>query len=214
MLRAIEEKRIKYIPAKKGMKFDFDSGVRLEVLNPEGNGQWITKVRPGGSVENANSVVLRLSYGNFSMLFTGDAETETEDVMMDSGAPLRSQVLKVGHHGSRYATSARFLKAVSPEAAVISVGANNRYGHPAPETLDRLQKAGVKIYRTDLNGEITIISDGNKLDSNRQAPDSGRVPVSGRRISAARGIDRANNVCQNPMSQSKPSLTGSNRAWR
>jgi beta-lactamase superfamily II metal-dependent hydrolase len=164
MLRAINEKHIKFITAKKGMKFDLDSGVRLEVLNPEGNGQWITKVRPGGSVENANSVVLRLSYGNFSMLFTGDAETETEDVMMDSGAPLRSQVLKVGHHGSRYATSARFLKAVSPEAAVISVGANNRYGHPAPETLDRLQKAGVKIYRTDLNGEITIISDGNKFE--------------------------------------------------
>ena len=164
MLRAIDEKHIKYIPAKKGMKFDLDSGVRLEVLNPEGNGQWITKVRPGGSVENANSVVLRLSYGNFSMLFTGDAETETEDVMMDSGVTLRSQVLKVGHHGSRYATSARFLEAVSPEAAVISVGANNRYGHPAPETLDRLQKAGVKIYRTDLNGEITIISDGNKFE--------------------------------------------------
>ncbi|MBO0725096.1 MAG: MBL fold metallo-hydrolase [Blastocatellia bacterium] len=164
MLDAIMEKRIKTIYAKKGMKFDLDSGVRLEVLNPEGNDLLIKKVRPGGSVENANSVVLRLSYGNFSMLFAGDAETETEDMMMDSGVTLRSQVLKVGHHGSRYATSARFLEAVAPEAAVISVGAHNRYGHPAPETLDRLQKAGVKIYRTDLNGEITIISDGNKFE--------------------------------------------------
>ncbi|MGH9754792.1 MAG: ComEC/Rec2 family competence protein [Blastocatellia bacterium] len=164
MLRAINEKRIRFIEAKKGMKFDLDSGVKLEVLNPQGNDQWITKVRPGGSVENANSVVLRLSYGNFSMLFTGDAETETEDLIMESDAPLRAQVLKIGHHGSRHATSARFLEAVAPEAAVISSGDGNRYGHPAQQTLDRLQKAGVKIYRTDLNGEIAIVTDGNKFE--------------------------------------------------
>jgi len=164
MIQAIVDKGIKFIPAKKGMKFDLDSGVELEVLNPQGNDQWIKEVRRGGSVENANSVVLRLSYGNFSMLFTGDAETETEDLMMKSGVPLRAQVLKVGHHGSRYATSARFLEAVDPEAAVISVGAENRYGHPAQQTLDRLQKAGVKVYRTDLNGEIAIVSDGNTFE--------------------------------------------------
>jgi competence protein ComEC len=164
MLRAITEKRIPFTAAKRGMKFDLDSGVRFEVLNPEGNDQWITKVRPGGSVENANSVVLRLSYGNFSMLFTGDAETETEDLLIKSGAPLRAQVLKVGHHGSRYATSDRFLEAVAPEAATISCGAGNRYGHPAPETINRLQKAGVKIYRTDQNGEIAIATDGNKYE--------------------------------------------------
>ncbi len=163
MLRAINEKRIRFIEAKKGMKFDLDS-VELEVLNPQGDDQWITKVRPGGSVENANSVVLRLSYGNFSMLFTGDAETETEDLIMESAAPLRAQVLKVGHHGSRHATSARFLEAVAPEAVVISSGAGNRYGHPTQQTLDRLQRAGVKVYRTDLNGEIAIVTDGNKFE--------------------------------------------------
>jgi len=164
MLRAIVDKGIRPINAKKGMKFDLDSGVKLEVLNPQGADQWITEVRRGGSVENANSIVLRLSYGNFSMLFTGDAETETEDLMMEYGAPLRAQVLKVGHHGSRHATSARFLDAVAPEAAVISCGADNRYGHPARQTLDRLRKAGVKIYRTDLNGEIAIVTDGNKFE--------------------------------------------------
>jgi beta-lactamase superfamily II metal-dependent hydrolase len=164
MLRAIKDKRIRLIEAKKGMKFDLDSGVKLEVLNPQGSGQWITKVRSGGSVENANSVVLLLSYGNFSMLFTGDAESETEDLMMDASAPLRAQVLKVGHHGSRYATSARFLNAVAPEAAVISCGAENRYGHPAEQTLDRLRKAGGKIYRTDINGEIAIVADGNTFE--------------------------------------------------
>src|SRR5215510_5312536 len=98
------------------------------------------------------------------MLFTGDAETETEDLMMQSGVPLRAQVLKVGHHGSRYATSAKFLEAVAPEVAIISVGAGNNYGHPAQSTLNRLQKAGVKIYRTDLNGEITVVTDGNKFE--------------------------------------------------
>src|SRR5262249_49564843 len=164
MLDAIDKKGIKVIFAKKGMKFDLDSGVKLEVLNPQGNDQWIREVRRGGSVENANSVVMRLSYGNFSMLFTGDAETETEDLMMKSGVPLRAQVLKVGHHGSRYATSVRFLEAVAPEAAVISVGGGNRYGHPAQQTLDRLRKAGVKVYRTDLNGEIAIVTDGNTFE--------------------------------------------------
>jgi len=164
MLTAITEKRIKFIVAKKGMKFDLDSGVKLEVLNPQGKDQRIKKVRSGGSVENANSIVLLLSYGNFSMLFTGDAETETEDLMMRSADTLHAQVLKVGHHGSRYATSARFLDAVAPEAAIISSGAENRYGHPAEQTLDRLRKAGVKIYRTDLNGEIAIVTDGNKFE--------------------------------------------------
>ncbi len=164
LLRSIKEKQIKFINAKKGMKFDLGAGASLEVLNPQGDGEWITKVRSGGSVENANSVVTRLSYGNFSMLFTGDAESETEEIMMESSATLRSQVLKVGHHGSRYATSDKFLDAVAPEVAIISSGAGNRYGHPTQTTLDRLQKAGVKIYRTDLNGEIAIITDGAKFE--------------------------------------------------
>jgi competence protein ComEC len=164
MLIALEKKGIRRIIAKNGMKFDLDSGIKLEVLNPQGKEQRIKQVRRGGSVENANSIVLRLSYGNFSMLFTGDAETETEDLMMESGEPLRAQVLKVGHHGSRYATSARFLEAVAPEAAVISCGSDNKYGHPARQTLDRLRKAGVKIYRTDLNGEIAIVADGNEFE--------------------------------------------------
>jgi competence protein ComEC len=164
LLRTIKDKRIKFIAAKRGMNFDLDSGVKLEALNPQGANQWITKVRPNGSVENANSVALRLSYGDFSMLFTGDAEFETEALMMKSGAPLRAQVLKVGHHGSRHATSGKFLDAVNPEAAIISCGDDNKYGHPAQPTLDRLRRADVKVYRTDLSGEIAIITDGKKFD--------------------------------------------------
>jgi competence protein ComEC len=77
---------------------------------------------------------------------------------------LRAQVLKVGHHGSRYATSAKFLTAVAPEAAVISYGADNRSGHPWQQTLDRLRDAGVKVFRTDLSREIAIVTDGNKFE--------------------------------------------------
>jgi competence protein ComEC len=160
LLKAIKDQRINFIEAAKGQTFELDAGAKLEVLNPMGNGQWITKVRSGGSVENANSVVLRLSYGEFAMIFTGDAEAETEAEMIKAGENLRAQVLKVGHHGARYATSDEFLRAVSPRAAVISAGADNRYGHPTEETLDRLRRERVAVYRTDLHGEIAIISDG------------------------------------------------------
>lgn len=159
--RAVKSRKVQFIAAKRNWKLDLDSGVRLEAFNPRGDGRWITDVREGGSVENANSVVLRLSYGNFAMIFTGDAETETEALLVKDNFPLRAQVLKVGHHGSRHATSEKFLNAVKPEAAIISCGADNRYGHPAQPTLDRLRRSNVQVYRTDLGGEIAIVSDGN-----------------------------------------------------
>ena len=183
MIKAIKDKRINFIEAKKGMNFDLDSGAKLEVLNPMGNGHWITDVRTGGSVENANSVVLRLSYGDFAMIFTGDAEAETEAEMIRAGENLRAQVLKVGHHGARYATSDDFLRAVQPQAAVISDGADNKYGHPTQETLNRLRRDKVEVYRTDLNGEIAIVSDGKNFQvkpartSDLAAIWQGRQPV-------------------------------------
>lgn len=161
LLRAARDKRVRYIAARRSMNFDLGGGVRLDVYNPQGDKQWITKVRSGGSVENANSVVLRLSYGRFAMVFTGDAEFETEALLLKSGLPLGAQILKVGHHGSRYATSGKFLDAINPQAAVISCGDDNRYSHPAQATLDRLRKANVQVHRTDLSGEIAIASDGN-----------------------------------------------------
>ena len=160
--RAVKARKIQFIQAKRNWKLDLDSGVRLEAFNPRGDGKWITDVREGGSVENANSVVLRLSYGNFAMIFTGDAETETEALLVKENFLLRAQVLKIGHHGSRYATSEKFLNAVKPETAIISCGADNRYGHPAQPTLDRLRRSNVQVFRTDLGGEISITSDGNR----------------------------------------------------
>jgi competence protein ComEC len=160
MIKAIRDKGVRYVEAKRGMTFDLDPGIKLEVLSPAGNNKWITDVRSGGSVENANSVVLRLSYGDFAMVFTGDAEAETEAEILRGGANLKAQVLKVGHHGSRYATSDKFLDAVAPQAAIISAGAENKYGHPTQSTLDRLAADRVQLFRTDLQGEITVITDG------------------------------------------------------
>ncbi|MBL8167397.1 MAG: MBL fold metallo-hydrolase [Acidobacteria bacterium] len=164
LLRVTRDKRIKLINAKRGLNFDLEAGVRLDAFHPQGDGKWLTDVRSGGSVENANSVVLRLSYGAFSMLFTGDAEAETEAALLKARFPLQAQVLKVGHHGSRYATSGRFLETVAPQTAVISCGNDNRYAHPAQATLDRLRKARIAVFRTDLSGELAIISDGKQFD--------------------------------------------------
>lgn len=159
--RAVKSRKVELIVARKGWTFDLGSGARLEAFNPRGDNQWITDVREGGSVENANSVVLRLSYGNFAMIFAGDAEFETETEMLRATPQLRAQVLKVGHHGSRHATGDRFLDAVHPQAAIISCGAENGYGHPSQPTLDRLKRSGIQVYRTDLGGEIAVVSDGN-----------------------------------------------------
>jgi competence protein ComEC len=155
-LEAVKEKIGKLTVAKSGQKFNLDNGITLSVLGPRR--PWLENV--SGSDINANSVIVRLDYGKFSMLFTGDSEDETEDRLIADGANLKVQVLKVAHHGSRYATTERFLKYVQPEAAVISCGADNDYGHPTQSTLDRLRRFGVKVYRTDLQGDVKIASDG------------------------------------------------------
>ena len=122
------------------------------------------QMKAGGNEINANSIVLRLDFGDFSMLFMGDAEAQTEQRLLGKNLELKANVLKVAHHGSKYATSEEFVKRVKPEAAIISDGAWNRYGHPAQVVLDRLKAANVKVYRTDLQGEITITTKG-KIDS-------------------------------------------------
>lgn len=163
MLREIQENKIGFVKAVRGQTIELEPGVKLEVLNP--GKQLFTNVRTGGSVENANSVVLRLSYGNFAMVFTGDAEFETEAQIMNSGANISAQVLKIGHHGSRHATSGKFLETVRPQIAVISDGSSNDYGHPSQATLDRLKRGNIKTFRTDLNGEIEVFSDGKTFDA-------------------------------------------------
>ena len=113
---------------------------------------------------NDNSIVLKVSFGATSFLFTGDAERAEEQDLLNAGVNLQSTVLKVGHHGSDTSTSYPFLRAVAPQYAVISVGAGNRYGHPTEAVLSRLRDAGVTTFRTDMQGEITAVSDGQTIN--------------------------------------------------
>lgn len=112
---------------------------------------------------NNTSIVLMITYGETKFLFTGDAEREAEQVILESGADLSCDVLKVGHHGSDTSTSYVWLNEIMPEYAVISVGKDNSYGHPTDAVLSRLRDAEVKTYRTDLNGDIYATSDGKTV---------------------------------------------------
>lgn len=117
----------------------------------------------GGSDTNDTSIVLMITYGETKFLFTGDAEREAEQAILNSGADLSATVLKVGHHGSDTSTTYPFLREIMPGYAVISVGAGNSYGHPTEDTLSRLRDADVKVYRTDLQGDIKCTSDGKTV---------------------------------------------------
>jgi len=156
MLETAQERVQHFVIARAGQSFRLDSGILLRILGP--SDPLLTHVAE--SEINANSVIAHLTFGRFRMLFTGDSETETEKRLLDSDQDISADVLKVAHHGSRYATTEPFLKAVGAEAAIISCGAENDYGHPAQKTLDRLRKAKVTLYRTDLQGDIAVTSDG------------------------------------------------------
>ena len=148
-----------------GQQIDLGGGAILTVLAPQPPYFTREQMKSGGNEMNANSIVMRLDYGDFSMLLAGDAEAQTEDRLVNKDLNLAATVLKVAHHGSKYATTDAFLKRVKPEAAIISTSEFNRYGHPAPATLERLKAAGVnKLYRTDLQGEITIKTTGKIKD--------------------------------------------------
>jgi len=133
-------------------------GARVEVLAP----------CPSFSSDrgpNDNSIVLRISYGQRSILFVGDAEHEEEGMLLGAARQrLRSDVLKVGHHGSRTSSTPAFVAAVAPREAVVSVGCRNRFGHPHPSTLATLEAAGARVWRTDRDGAVVVTTDGQSLD--------------------------------------------------
>jgi competence protein ComEC len=166
---AVSASGAQYDTARPGTKYDLGGGALLTVLAPSEPFFTKDQMRSGGNEPNANSIVLRLDYGSFSMLLAGDAEEQTEHRLMTKELDLRTRVLKIGHHGSKYASSEDFLQRVKPEFAIVSCGAWNRYGHPAQSVLDRLKAANVKLYRTDLHGEITITSRGGADDLKVQA---------------------------------------------
>ena len=151
---------------KDFVKYTQQQGLQVEV--PAVGTTWplgsasVTMLGPVAQYSDTNdtSIVLRIEYGSTSFLLTGDMEKTAETDLVNSGVNLRADVLQVGHHGSSTSTGYLFLNSVLPEMAVISCGVNNKYGHPHEETLSILRDAGVDVYRTDLQGTITIGSDG------------------------------------------------------
>jgi len=150
MLDAIEEKGVPITIPNPGHVITMDEA-NIQVLAPNGAGY---------SDLNDYSIVLRVEFGSSVFLFTGDADTKSENEQLASGFPLSADVLKVGHHGSRTSSNQNYLNAVAPLFAVISCGQGNTYGHPHSEAMARLVDTGAAIYRTDLNGTVTFTTDG------------------------------------------------------
>lgn len=142
--------------ARRGTRIIIDEDIYLDFLFPDRS---VTTLST-----NVGSIVAKLTYGNTSFLFPGDAPRSIEEYLSDLyGAGLQSDVLKVSHHGSRTSTSERFLGAVSPRYAVISSGERNRFGHPHREVLETLDRLRVETLRTDERGTIVFTSDGETL---------------------------------------------------
>lgn len=153
-----------------------ENGTRVTVIKPGDKiqetldtGEFVLEcLAPDASLtaekgSNASSMVLGLTYGGFSMLFTGDLESEGEAALTESGRLKKYTVLKAAHHGSRTSGAEAFLRAVSPHAAIISAGVDNRYGHPHPETLERLEEAQCKVYSTADCGAVSLWTDGERV---------------------------------------------------
>lgn len=150
LLEAVQSKGLKIKTAKAGMKIIDDGDLSVDIIAPD-------KI----DEDNLNncSVIVKITYLSDSYLFTGDAEKEE---LSSVTADMSADVLKVGHHGSRTSATEEFLEAVNPRYALISCGADNDYGHPHKETVKLLKEFDIKYYRTDIQGTITITSDGKR----------------------------------------------------
>ena len=150
-LKTTNEENVNIILVEAEDKIQIENNLYLDVLWP--NSKYYISENP----LNNNSLVCKLKYKDFSMLFTGDIEEIAEkEILKLYKDRLKANVLKVAHHGSKTSTSKEFLKAVSPQIALIGVGENNKFGHPHELTLERLNDIGCKIFRTDENGEIVL----------------------------------------------------------
>ena len=150
VLNALEKKEIKFQTPEIGTKLMLGNS-EIEVMSVKENQEDL----------NDTSIVLKLTYKNISILFTGDITSNTEKELLNKN--IESTVLKVAHHGSKYSNSAAFLRKVNPKYAVISCGINNEYFHPHQVVLDKLEKLNTKVYRTDLLGTIILESDGESI---------------------------------------------------
>ena len=159
--RIVSDKNINVYIVEAGNKIQIEDNLYFYVLWP------LSSNMISDNAINNNSLVCKLIYKGFSMLFTGDIEEIAEKSILlkyaDKNSILKSDVLKVAHHGSKSSSIKEFINSVCPQYAVIGVGKDNKFGHPSDKTVERLREQGTKIYRTDVSGEIMIITDGNKV---------------------------------------------------
>jgi len=144
----IEKEQTQRVEAVRGARIKFPNGALAEIIYP-----FYSLADSQSKDNNANSIVIKLAFGEEDFLLTGDLPSRQEKILIDSGLDLQSRILKAGHHGSKHSTSAEFLKSVKSEEAIISVGKNS-YGHPHPDVLGRLREQGIKFWRTDEKGNI------------------------------------------------------------
>jgi beta-lactamase superfamily II metal-dependent hydrolase len=149
-VRLVRREPTRYHILRAGSTLDFGD-VHFEVFNP--------LTPPTGDI-NEDSIVMRVSYGEVSVLLAGDVRQVGEKRILASGAELKSTILKVGHHGDSNGSTESFLEQVAPETAIISVGTNNKYEKPHEDALSRINASGAKVVRTDLHGNITVETDG------------------------------------------------------
>ena len=154
-----KSKKINIIPVKNNDKIKIEKNLCFNILWPD-----VNNMINENSINN-NSMVFKLKYKSFSMLFTGDIEKIAENEIIQKYRDkniLKSNIIKIAHHGSKTSSTDEFLELVNAKEALIGVGKNNKFGHPNQETLEKLEAKKIRIYRTDENGEINIITDGNK----------------------------------------------------
>ena len=165
LLQAVQDKGLQITQAQGGMTILEQDGTKLEFFSPN---------REEYSDLNDYSIVTKLTYGDTSFLFTGDAEEEPEqDMLSRSAYDLSSTVLKMGHHGSSTSSTEAFLDAVNPQIAIISCGQDNDYGHPHEETLEKLQDRQITTYRTDEQGTILATTNGQTVEIETGLPSVG-----------------------------------------
>ena len=148
IMKIIRKKRINLIIVQKETKIKIDNFTTVDILSPQSENI--------ADNMNDNSIVAKFEAYNFSILFTGDASEKIEKELIKEKINLKSDILKVSHHGSKTGTSEEFLKSVKPKIALIGVGENNKFGHPTKDVIKRLTENKIKIYRTDTDGEIRI----------------------------------------------------------
>jgi competence protein ComEC len=159
LLRSVKEQGMPRLIARRGMRLELGRGAVLEVLYPDHDISSIAQ-----SKSNDGGIVMRLTYGEASMLLMADVSSKVEAQLLAlESSQLDADILKVGHHGSRTSTSDAFVKAVTPAAAVISVGGDNRYGHPTQDVLKTLTNNNVKTLRTDEEGTVVFTSNGEEF---------------------------------------------------